>query len=190
MTVNFEVPRLSFVGNGVTTEFSFVWSSSDANENYVTVNDVLLTEGIQYEMVDYTPEYGGRMVFYIAPTGTVVIYRQTPITQQVDYQEGEPFPADTHEFQMDKDTRILQELRAGASEGGTSVDLEAIPGVDHVRIANSAGTDATITPWTPDGLLAGVSMGEVVEAGGSAPADGNPTTKPDGYIWYVLEALP
>ena len=151
---------------------------------------MLLTEGIEYELVDYNPDHGGTMVFYVAPTGTVLIYRQTPITQQIDYVEGEPFPSDTHEFGCDKDTRILQELRAGAGQSGTSVDLQSIPNEDSVRIANSAGTDATIDGWTTDGLLAGVAYGEVIEAGGAAPADGNPTTKPDGYIWYVLEELP
>jgi len=188
--MNFETPRISYAGNGINTDFSFIWTSSVVGENYVTLDDVLLTEGVEYEMEGYTPEQGGTAVFYTPPTGTVVIYRQTPITQQVDYVEGDAFPAETHEFQMDKDTRILQEIRVGAGQTGTSVDLQSIPNEDSVRIANSAGTDALIEPWTADGQLAGVSMGEVIEAGGAAPADGNPTTKPDGYIWYVLEELP
>ena len=192
MTVNVEHPRIEYVGTGINTEFAFLWSSGDPNENYVTVNDILQTEGIEYELEDYTGEFGGRMVFYVPPAAgaDVVVYRKTPITQQVDYVEGDAFPADTHEFQMDKDTRILQELRVGGQDTGSSVDLTAIPQATGVLIDNSAGTDAFITPWTTDGLLAGVALGEVIPAGDPVPEDGSPSTKPDGYVWYVLEALP
>ncbi len=143
-------------------------------------------------MEDYTPEYGGRMVFYTAPvTGdTVIVFRKTPITQQLDLEDGQAFPVDDVENACDKDTRILQELKVSGQGSGTAVDLNAVPSEDRVTIENSAGTDAAILPWTQDGLSAGVSMGEVVEAGGSAPMDGDPSDKPDGYIWYVLEALP
>jgi hypothetical protein len=198
MTVNFETPRIAYVGNGTTTSFSFEWSSGDPNENYVTLNEVLLTEGIEYELEDYTEQNGGRMVFYVAPASgdDVVVYRQTPITQQLNYWQDDVFPGalpfrmDTHEFQLDKDTRILQELRVRAGEFGTSVDLGTIQLATQVQITNTAGSDAFIDTWTSDGLLAGVAVAEVVEAGGVIPADGDPTAKPDGYIWYELEALP
>jgi hypothetical protein len=132
------------------------------------------------------------MVFNEAPAAadSIIIFRQTPITQQVDYVDFEPFPADTHEFQLDKDTRILQELIFGGIAIGGQVDLASVPFETYVEITNTGGTNAQIEPWTIDGLLAGVSMGEVIQSGGSAPLDGNPTAKPDGYLWWELGPLP
>ena len=199
MTVNFEVPRIAYDGNGTTFSFSFLWSSSSVTEIYVTLNEELLTEGIEYELEDYTEYYGGTIVFNTVPVigDKIVIYRKTPITQQLNYSKDivfppdVPFRTDTHEFQLDKDTRILQELRVtGELIPGGTVDLSAVPLATQVQITNTGGSDAFIPTWTTDGLLAGVSVGEVVQPGGPVPDDGSPSTKPEGYIWYVLEALP
>ena len=192
MTVNYEFPRIEYVGNGTTFAYSFLWSSAVTNEIYVELNGIPLTEGIEYELEDYTPEYGGNIVFYSVPVigDDILIYRFTPRTQQIRYDDDQPFPTEAHEFQCDKDTRILQELFASGSGGSGVVNLSALPLATQVQIINSAGSDAFIDMWTTDGLLAGVSAGEVVAPGGSVPADGAPSTKPEGYIYYVLEALP
>ena len=192
MTVNFEVPRIEYLGNGITFSYSFLWSSAVTNEIYVELNDLPLTEGIEYELEDYTPEYGGNIVFATVPVAgaNIFIYRFTPRTQQIRYDDDQPFPTESHEFQCDKDTRILQELFASGSGGTGVVNLSAIPLPTQVQITNSAGSDAFEDLWTPDGLLAGVFVGEVVAPGGSVPADGSPSMKPEGYIWYVLEDLP
>lgn len=193
MTVHFEVPRIEYDGNGTTFSFSFLWSSAATNEIYVLLNDILLTEGIEYELEDYTQEYGGNILFYVIPVSgdKIVIYRQTPITQELDYVNENAFPTDGHEFQLDKDTRILQELRvAGGGGPGTPVNISAVPLPTQVQILNSGGSDAFIQPWTTDGLLAGVTIAEVVQPGGEVPSDGSPSTKPEGYTWYVLEDLP
>jgi len=192
MTVNVEIPFVKYIGNGITTDFTFRWSCDDANENYVKQDGVLLKEGVEYELEDFTIEFGGAMVFNIAPSvnSEILLYRQTPITQQVDYVEAEPFQAETHEGQMDKDTRILQEMIFGGIGIGGPVDLGAIQWPTYVEVTNTSGTNANILPWTIDGRLAGVSMGEVIDYGGQAPVDGNPTENPDGYIWWQLGPLP
>ena len=198
MTVNFEVPRISHDGNGTTFSFPFLWSSSSTTEIFVELNDAPLTEGIEYELEDYSPRTGGSIVFNAVPPAgaTVFIFRFTPRTQQIVYSKDTAFPpdvpfrTDTHEFQCDKDTRILQELFAAGSGGSGVVNLSALPLATQVQIINSAGSDAFIDIWTTDGLLAGVSVGEVVQPGGPIPADGAPSTKPEGYIYYELEALP
>lgn len=188
MTVRFEVPYVEYVGNGIAVDFPFDWSSGDANDNYVLFNGELQIEGVLYELEEYTPEFGGVMRFKEPPTedDRIIVYRDTPVTQEVDYEEGKPFPAETHERQMDKDTRILQEIITAGKGYGGIVDLSADQQPAWVDIVNSSGTDARILPWTTDGLKAGVSLGEVIEFGGTPPSDGAPTTKPDGYIWWVL----
>jgi hypothetical protein len=188
MTVNFEIPIIKYQGNGNTTDFTFAWSSGDPNEIYVKLDDTLLTEGIEYELEDYTADYGGTIVFNDAPTSSeiITIYRETPITQQVDYVDFESFPADTHEFQMDKDTRILQEMIFGGRSFATGVDLSATQYPEYVEVENTAGTNAILNPWTCNGLLAGVFLGEFLQYGQQRPVDGASTTKHDGYIWWSL----
>jgi hypothetical protein len=192
VTVNSEIPVIKYVGNGVTTDFPFTWSSGDPTEIYVELNRVPLIEGILYELTEYTEDFGGTMTFNdpVAIGDEVLIYRDTPVTQQVDYLEGEPFPANTHEFQMDKDTRILQEIIEGGRAVGGRVDLEAIQNPTEVIIDNSSGTNAVILPWSTDGLSAGVATGEVIPNGGTPPEDTEPTDKPEGYIWWVLGPAP
>ena len=52
----------------------------------------------------------------VAPaSGTrLVIYRNTPITQETDYISGDPFPAETHEQALDRLTMIAQEIGSDA----------------------------------------------------------------------------
>lgn len=188
MTVRHEIPYIEYVGNGEATDFPFSWSSGDPGDNYVLFNTELQIEGILYELEEYTAEHGGIMRFNEPPTteDRIVVFRDTPVTQEVDYEEGKPFPAETHERQMDKDTRILQEIiSAGKSVGGV-LDLSADQQPEYVDILNSAGTDARIVPWTTDGLTSGVAMGEVIPDGGTLPQDTAPTDKHDGYIWWGL----
>ncbi|GAG26131.1 unnamed protein product, partial [marine sediment metagenome] len=85
MTQNLEVPKISYTGNGTTVNYTFDWKCGDPNENYVNLNGVLLKEGVEYELEDFTTENGGTMVFYEPPAvgDAVFIYRKTPITQQV-----------------------------------------------------------------------------------------------------------
>ena len=192
MTVNAEFPYIQYDGNGVTTDFPFSWSSGDPSEIYVELNRVLLTEGVEYELTDYTKDFGGTQVFNTAPltTDEVYVYRDTPVTQQLDYVDGQPFPLESHEFQLDKDTRILQEIIEGGRAIGGLVDLDAIQYETYVEITNTSGNNAIINTWTTDGLLSGVSTGEVILNGDSVPVDGNPTDKVPGYIWWYLGPAP
>ena len=91
MTVHSETPVVVYVGNDVTTDFSFSWSCGDPSENYVSMDGILLTEGVEYELEDFTLAYGGTMVFYEAPASgiEVKVYRDTPITQELNYDQGE-----------------------------------------------------------------------------------------------------
>ncbi len=188
MTVNSEIPRVQYTGNGVSVKYPFSWSSGEFNDNYVSLNGVLLAEGVEYELEEYTEEYGGQIVFYNPPVAgdSIIIFRDTPVTQQVDYVDGEPFPADIHERQMDKDTRILQELIEGGRALGGTVDLAADQQPEYTDITNSRGTDARIIPWGIDGLSSGVALGEVIPFGSTPPQDTAPTDKVSGYIWWVL----
>lgn len=184
MTVQYEIPIIRYAADGVNRDFDFAWSSSEESDNRIKVAGRVLNRG-EYRIEDFDPEVGGRFVLVEAPTlGPIEVYRETPVTQELDYVQDEPFPADLHEFQMDKDTRILQEIIEGARGFGGDVNLEAEQLIDRVNILNDSGTDATIFPWNCSGQFAGVFLGAAVS---SAPADGDPTTRPDGFMWLELE---
>ena len=188
MTVNRETPIVRYTGNGSATEYTFQWSCDEANENYVEVNGVQLIEGVEYELEDFDREHGGTMRFLEPPAAgdDILIYRRTPITQQVDYVEFDAFPAEVHEGQMDKDTRILQEIIDGGLAIGGPVDLNAVQYPDYVEIENSSGTNAILPLWECDADFAGVFAGEITT---TAPNDGDTTTKPDGYVWFEVASL-
>jgi len=192
MTVNAQYPYINYTGNGQTIDFSFEWSSGDPTEIYVQLNQVAQKVGVGYELSEYDGEHGGIITFNSVPaTGDAVyIYRDTPVTQQLDLVDGEPFPMDMIEFSCDKDTRILQEIIEGGRALGGRVDLEAVPYPTYVEITNTRGNNAFIQPWTTDGLLAGVSMGEVIPNGSPKPSDTDPTSNADGYIWWYLGPEP
>lgn len=136
-------------------------------------------------------EDGGEIVFAVAPDqgDNVRLERDTTISQQVDYEPFTPFPTETHEWNLDKITKILQELNSGGifyydDDGNLvliSFDLEGVPTATTVNITNSGGTDASIPVWE-SGTLAGVYIGETSPAG-NIPADGAATSQPDGYVW-------
>lgn len=187
MTVQYEIPYVSYDGNDVTTDFAFTWSSGDISEIYARKNGVDLERDVDFSITGYSEENGGVVHFSAALiTGDVLeIWRSTPITQEVDFT-AEPFPIRDGEFQYDKDTRILQELVHNGIALGGSVDLDAVPGPNYVDITNTSGRDARIPAWqtSPAVEEAGVFFGEVRES--ALPTDGSVTDKPDGYVWFSL----
>ena len=153
---------------------------------------------LQIEFSSYTIEnetdFGGDILFTEAPAdGTrVLILRRTTMSQEVDYEDGEAFQAETHEFNLDKITYILQELIGGARGGldadGNPIiitfDLDAVQNAYTVTITNTGGTDAEIPAWV-DATYAGVMHGEVMlEA--NMPADESVTTDPDGHFYIGI----
>lgn len=188
MTVNVETPHITYKGNDVATVFTFSWSFDDVSEIYVAINRILQVEGTTYELENVNLASGGEVRTTLTDPLTaddeLLIYRRTPITQQVDYIEFDSFPAETHEGQMDKDTRILQEIiTSGAAFGEGPVDLDSEENADHVEITNTSGSNAIIPLWEVDEDKAGVFAGEVTT---SAPPNGTIDTHPDGYIYVEV----
>jgi len=190
MTTDTQIPYADIEANGTQTRFPFEFTIVENIDLLVIVNGVLMIEYSAYTIEDLTDE-GGVIVFTLPPKAgwRVLILRKTTISQNVDYTLYDSFPAETHEWNLDKITFILQELLTGAFGGldsdGNPVyltfDLSVTAGVTTVTINNSGGTDATLQPWV-SGEKAGVFHGEI----GATPADGSATTKPDGYVWLEI----
>jgi len=180
MTVPVQIPYNSLVGDGSITTFVFTFGLVENYDLVVAVDGTVVTEYSDYTIENLTDD-GGEVEFIEAPAGDILILRRTTMTQQVDYVSGEAFPAETHEWNLDKIVYILQELRQGLLDGLLSFDLSTTPYAEYVTVNNSGGTDADIPAWV-SGTLAGVYHGEYgLEA--SLPADEALTDKPDGYVW-------
>ncbi len=191
MTTDVQVPYIDVVGDGTKLLFTFEFSIVESMDLLVLVSGVLQVENSTYQVVNITDD-GGEILFSEPPPAgsRVLIFRATTVSQNVDYRAFDKFPADTHEWNLDKITFILQELINGAFVGKDSdgndvymtFDLSVSAGETTVTIHNSGGTDAILPPWE-SGVSAGVFHGELTD---SAPPDESATTKPDGYVWIEV----
>ena len=118
MTVLTTDNRRSYAGDGSTTVFAFPVFFLEAADVKVAlrVNDV---ESTPVFNTDYTVSgagnpSGGSVTFTTAPVSgaTVIIFNDPALTQTVDYQDNDEFPAETHERALDKLTLLVQRLSA------------------------------------------------------------------------------
>jgi hypothetical protein len=156
MTVPVQTPTTLFLGNGFTTVFPASFRADDASWVVVTLDDVVQTTG--YTVSNLGDNNGVTVTFTTAPAiGVVVILqRNTPLSQQTDYQPYSAFPAESHEDALDKLTMEMQDLEAALGRtistppsDGSSVDLELPPAsvrANNLLIFDSVGNAAVIDP--------------------------------------------
>jgi hypothetical protein len=112
MTVSSSSSRNEYNGNGVTTSFAYTFRILDEDHVAVYEDGVLQTITSDYTVTGVGNSGGGAILFGAAPaagTGNVVIVRAVPLTQETDYVENDPFPAESHEDALDKLTMIVQQ---------------------------------------------------------------------------------
>jgi len=121
MTVSTTTTKNSAAGNGSTTAFTYSFVITAASELKVYIRtdstgaEALKTDGTHYNVAGVGAASGGTVTFTsgnIPASGeTVVLLRDTPLTQATDYVENDPFPAAAHEDALDKLTHQVQELQ-------------------------------------------------------------------------------
>ena len=124
MTTNSQIPYNRYEGNGTKTSYAFTYDLVETSDLIVQVDGVRLVQFSDYT-VDPDYEDGSNVVFTIAPIdgSDVLIFRKTDLTQNVDYESFTSFPADTHEWNLDKITKILQELLQDLRISANSYEL-------------------------------------------------------------------
>ena len=178
---NISTKTISAVGNGSTTNYTigFSFQANSQIKVYLQNNSVtprtrsLLTYGSgagKYTITGGDP--GTTVVMGTAPTSSqqVVIIRSTPLTQIVDYNETDAFPAADHEQQMDKMVQAIQEISSSLSSslalspGTTASSTPTLPdpSANKFLVYNSAGSDLTLSPTSTP------SSGDVLKFDGSA----------------------
>lgn len=153
MTVQSNVFPISYVGNDSTsTYYPITGTYNEANDIGVTVRETATGEetNLTYGTGFTVDANGVKTTTAWDENYTVVIRRTTDITQGVDYQPNDAFPAETHEAVCDKLTMICQELRAELDRAfrlSFSADSQSrIPATtDEIPYINSSGEFITMT---------------------------------------------
>lgn len=118
MTVSSTTVKQSYSGNGSTSAFTYSFPINSTNELTVIIRSSTGTETTKTITTHYTVSdtgSGGTVTFTsgnIPASGeTVVLLRNTNLTQATDYVENDPFPAESHESALDKLTLQIQEVQ-------------------------------------------------------------------------------
>lgn len=121
MTVTTSTARVVHNGNGTTIEFAVPFRFLENAHVAVFLRDAagnqtLWAENTQYTLAGADQASGGTLSVVTSPTDytpangeKLVVVRAVPITQETDYVENDPFPAETHERALDKLTMVNQE---------------------------------------------------------------------------------
>ena len=120
MTISTTTIKNSYSGNGSTTAFAYTFPINTTSEITVIERSATGTETVKsegtgstnYGIVDNGAS-GGTITMVTAPASgtTLVILRNTNLTQETDYVANDPFPAETHEDALDKLQMQNQELQ-------------------------------------------------------------------------------
>jgi hypothetical protein len=120
MTVSSTTVKNSYSGNGSNDTFVYGFKIFASSDLQVIIRSATGTETTKTLTTDYTvtgvgTTSGGNVVFEAAAiptaTETVVLIRNVPQTQAIDYIANDPFPAETHEEGLDRATMTIQQMQ-------------------------------------------------------------------------------
>jgi len=127
MKVRYTVPsdasRVGYSTNGSTTVFSIPFVFFDNTDlQVILVNNTTAVETTLTLTTNYTVTGGNgstgslTTVSTYASGSTLVIQREVPYTQEIDYQANDGFPADVNEEGLDRATMQVQQVRRRARQ--------------------------------------------------------------------------
>jgi hypothetical protein len=120
MTISSTTVRNSYSGDGSTTTFSYTFKIFQDSDIQVIIRSANGTETTKTITTHYTVtgagnSGGGSVIFTSGniptSTETVVLRRNIPQTQSIDYIANDPFPAESHEEGLDRATMAIQQLQ-------------------------------------------------------------------------------
>ena len=120
MTVSSTTVKNSYSGNGSNDTFVYGFKIFADTDLEVIIRSATGTETIKTLTTHYTvtnagSASGGNVVFTAGniptATETVVVRREVPQTQAIDYIANDPFPAESHEEGLDRATMTIQQLQ-------------------------------------------------------------------------------
>ena len=120
MTVSSTTVKNSASGDGSTTQFTYSFKIFADTDLEVIIRSSTGTETVKTLTTHYTvagagDASGGSITFTSGNTPatgeTVVIRREVPQTQAIDYIANDPFPAESHEEGLDRATMTIQQMQ-------------------------------------------------------------------------------
>jgi hypothetical protein len=130
MTVSTTIIKNFHNGNGSTTNFAYQFRILEDTDLLVIIRtnstgaETTKTLTTHYTVAGAGDASGGSITFTGGNTPaigeTVVIRRNVPQTQAIDYIANDPFPAETHEEGLDRSTMVAQQV---AEESNRSIKL-------------------------------------------------------------------
>ncbi len=168
MTVSTQTARVVYQGNGSTTGFSvpfrfvreqdlrIILCSEDGTENELTLTT-------DYAVSGAGEDTGGSVTLGQAPaaTETLAILRDPDLVQEIDYQENDAFPAETHEAALDLLTMIAQANRERIDR---AVKLPVSSTLADLYLPHAEADRALVWNADADGLDNGPSTDQIAGA--------------------------
>lgn len=155
MTVNSTISSAVYVGDGVSVTFPVpFYFLADSHLSVTSVNTdtqaaTTLVLDTDYSVAGAGVQSGGSITLLTAAPASnirILIFREVPVDQQVDYTPNDKFPAEVTEQALDKITMILQEI---SSRENSSIRYPV----------SEYGTDGTL-PIAPDRALGVLAFDE------------------------------
>jgi len=167
MSLSSTTNRVSYAGNGSTTDFSFPYkffANADLVIILVDSDGVETTKTIttHYTVAGASSESGGTVTMLTAPaTGeTLVIYRNKSFIQELDLVENDAAPAEETEKQLDKIVMMIQRLSDlvnrsvrltdGFSDAFTLTLPADLATANSLLVVNAAGNGFDLGPTTTE----------------------------------------
>lgn len=178
MAVETDLDRDQYGTNGTTgpwTVHFYFLTNADLSVTYTDATgvDTLLALDVGYSVVGAGDEDGGTVTTTTAypPGGQIVILRDVDFVQETVYEDGDSFPAKTHERALDRLTMLAQQLRewlGRAISFPPSFSGSASLGDTATRSGKLLGFDAITGVLTFVTMAADSSVAFALELAGSA----------------------
>lgn len=170
MTITSQTNKAQALGNGSIVDFTFGFPIPDEQSAQVYLGDALQSSG--YTIAGLGSDAGGTVTFTAAPADGVLvtILRVVPLTQQVDYQPYDAFPAETHENALDKLTMITQQIQEELDRSW-KVPVDTPPGADVAPPAYEAGKVLAWSDTEANRLVNQPGIGTFTQLADDAAAD-------------------
>ena len=151
MTVSSTTVKNSYSGNSSTTAFAYTFKIFADTDLQVIIRSSAGTETTKTLTTHYTVSgagdaSGGNVTFTSGNTPatgeTVVIRREVPQTQAIDYIANDPFPAESHEEGLDRATMTIQQMQ---EELNRSFKVSSTNSITTPEFTDDAATRASKT---------------------------------------------
>lgn len=194
MTVQTEIKRVVQLGTGATNTFFFNATVQGLDDLKVFVVNPSNVQTLQVRggagTYDYTLTINASTKFAtvtlnnnLASGYKIVILRGTPIVQQVDYVEGDPFPAETHEGALDRLTIIATQLQEQLDRSLQVVETSTVTNIrvdefeaNKALVVDATGTKVSMGPTVADIANASTNAASALASANTASAAASSAT--------------